>query len=67
MIGQILNNRYKVTSLLGEGAMGEVYLAADEQTGHQVAVKILARPLITRPELIERLAALIPPFASAAR
>ena len=54
MIGQTLNNRYAITSLLGEGAMGEVYLASDEQTGQQVAVKILARQLITRPELIER-------------
>jgi serine/threonine protein kinase len=54
MIGQILNNRYRITSLLGEGAMGEVYLAIDEHTGQQVAVKVLARQLITRPELIER-------------
>jgi serine/threonine protein kinase len=54
MIGQTLNNRYTITALLGEGAMGEVYLASDEQTGQQVAVKILARQLITRPELIER-------------
>ena len=43
MIGQKLNNRYTIASLLGEGAMGEVYLATDEQTGQQVAVKILAR------------------------
>jgi eukaryotic-like serine/threonine-protein kinase len=54
MIGQILNHRYTVTTILGEGAMGEVYLASDEQTGQQVAVKILAHKLITRPELIER-------------
>ena len=54
MIGQTLNNRYKITSLLGEGAMGEVYLASDEQTGQQVAVKILARQLISNPELIQR-------------
>ncbi len=54
MIGQKLNNRYTTTTLLGEGAMGEVYLAADEQTGQQVAIKILARQLITHPELIER-------------
>ena len=54
MIGQTLNNRYTITSILGEGAMGEVYLASDEQTGQQVAVKILARQLITNPELIQR-------------
>ena len=54
MIGEILNNRYKIISRLGEGAMGEVYLASDEQTGQQVAVKILARQLITNPDLIQR-------------
>ena len=54
MINEILNNRYRITSLLGEGAMGEVYLAGDEQTGQQVAVKILASQLISKPELIER-------------
>jgi serine/threonine protein kinase len=54
MIGQTLNNRYTITSLLGEGAMGEVYLAIDQQADQQVAVKILARHLITHPELLER-------------
>ena len=49
MIGEILNNRYKIISLLGEGAMGEVYLPSDQQSGRQVAVKILARYLITNP------------------
>ena len=54
MIGQLLNHRYTITSLLGEGAMGEVYLATDQQTGQQVAVKVLARQVITHPELMER-------------
>jgi serine/threonine-protein kinase len=54
MIGQTFNNRYLIVSLLGEGAMGEVFLATDEQTGQQVAVKILARQLITNPDLIQR-------------
>ena len=54
MIGQSLNNRYEIVSQLGAGAMGEVYLASDQQTRQQVAVKILARQLITKPELIQR-------------
>ncbi len=34
--------------------MGEVYLADDEQTHQQVAIKILARQLTTHPESLER-------------
>src|SRR5215813_10275939 len=54
MMGQTINNRYTIISLLGEGAMGEVYLATDQQTGQQVAVKVLARQLSTQPEALER-------------
>jgi serine/threonine protein kinase len=54
MVGQKLNNRYTITTLLGEGGMGEVYLATDEQTGESVAVKILSRQLSARPEALER-------------
>jgi serine/threonine protein kinase len=54
MIGHTIHNRYKITSLLGEGGMGEVYLATDEQTGQQVAVKILAIHLRANSEMLER-------------
>lgn len=54
MIGQTLKKRYKVISLLGQGGMGDVYLADDQQTGKQVAVKFLARQLNTQPESLER-------------
>jgi serine/threonine-protein kinase len=54
LIGQTLKWRYKITSHLGEGGMGEVFLATDKQTRQQVAVKILARHLSAHPEALER-------------
>ncbi len=53
-IGQVLNARYTVTTLLGQGAMGTVYRATDAQTGQEVAVKVIARDLSLDPEMLER-------------
>ena len=35
----LLQNRYKVSNLIGKGGMGEVYLAIDQRLGHSVALK----------------------------
>jgi serine/threonine protein kinase len=54
MIGQTLNNRYKITNRIGKGAMGTVYRATDNQSGRIVAVKIIASDLSVDPTMLER-------------
>ncbi|GAB4217887.1 MAG: hypothetical protein OHK0012_24220 [Synechococcales cyanobacterium] len=51
---QVLLERYHLTRLLGEGAMGRVYLATDRMLGDvSVAIKILTQPL-TEPRMQQR-------------
>ena len=50
-IGHLLGGRYRVERELGEGGMGVVYLAADEQVpGERFAIKVLKEDL--RPEAL---------------
>ena len=50
-IGQLLGGRYRIERELGEGGMGVVYLAADEQvSGEGFAIKVLKEEL--RPEAL---------------
>jgi len=40
-VGQLVDDRYKLLRLMGEGGMGRVYEAEHVGIGKQVAVKIL--------------------------
>jgi len=54
LVGQVIAERYRVTRKLGEGGMGEVYLAEHVRMGLEVAVKVIAATFASNPDAIAR-------------
>src|SRR5882672_5991146 len=50
----VLSGRYRLEQKIGEGGMGTVYLAHDNELDRQVAVKLLAKNLVDDKEVVER-------------
>ncbi|MFO0572070.1 MAG: hypothetical protein U0263_40985 [Polyangiaceae bacterium] len=51
---ELVAGRYGIIALVGRGGMGSVYRARDIELDEIVALKVLNRELVDRPELIER-------------
>ncbi|PWT92937.1 MAG: hypothetical protein C5B55_05450 [Blastocatellia bacterium] len=51
--GEVLGS-YVITSSIGRGGMGEVYLAHDNRLSRKVALKILPAPMMTAPDRLRR-------------
>ncbi len=53
-VGQVLDEKYRLERLLGQGGMGAVYLATHLGTDRHVALKLIAPQLMLNPEFVER-------------
>lgn len=53
-VGDILDDTYRVESLLGQGGFGAVYLARQMSMDRQVAIKVLVAHAMNVEEMIER-------------
>jgi serine/threonine-protein kinase len=53
-VGQLVNNKYRLLRLIGDGGMGSVFEARHEVLGTSVALKFLHHELGRRPGLVQR-------------
>ena len=53
-VGQVLDDKYRLEELLGQGGMGAVYLATHLGTERYVALKLIAPQFMRNEEFVER-------------
>lgn len=53
-VGQVLDDKYRLEHLLGQGGMGAVYLATHLGTERYVALKLIAPQFMRNSEFVER-------------
>lgn len=54
LIGSVIADRYLVSKLLGEGGMGQVYLAGHVRLPQQAAIKVLHSSMVQDPAAVAR-------------
>jgi serine/threonine protein kinase len=54
LIGQVLDEKYRIEKPLGQGGMSAVYLATHLGTERPVALKLIAPQFMAHPEFVER-------------
>jgi eukaryotic-like serine/threonine-protein kinase len=54
LVGQVIADRYHVLKKLGEGGMGQVYLAEHVKMGRRSAIKVMNPSMVHDPEAVAR-------------
>ncbi|MEB2312318.1 MAG: serine/threonine-protein kinase [Sorangiineae bacterium] len=54
LVGTLVAGRYRVEKLLGEGGMGQVYLAVHEAIEKKVAIKVLRKEYSSKSDIVAR-------------
>src|SRR5438046_7838096 len=54
LVGQVVADRYHVLKKLGEGGMGQVYLAEHVKMGRRSAIKVMNPSMVHDPEAVAR-------------